>query len=92
METETEIHSVAADFMQVCGPGVFMPKQVIISVSNDNEHFTELAKIDFEVVKDDKVTFHNFGWEGKANARYIRYQAKRSDFGGFLFTDEIIVK
>ena len=92
LETETEIHSVEADFMQVCGPGVFMPKQVIISASADNKDFTELAKIDFEVVKDDKVSFHNFAWEGTANARYIRFQAKRSDFGGFLFTDEIIVK
>ena len=92
MEADTEIHAVSADFMQVCGPGVFMPKQVIISASTDNKHFTELTKIDYEVVKDDKVSFHNFAWEGKTNARYIRFQAKRSDFGGFLFTDEIIVK
>ena len=39
MEKETEIHSVGADFMQVCGPEVFMPSEVIISVSNDGKEF-----------------------------------------------------
>ena len=92
MEKETEIHSVGADFMQVCGPEVFMPSEVIISVSNDGKEFTELKRMEHKVVKDDKVTFINFGWEGNAKARYIRYQASSGEFGGFLFTDEIVVK
>ena len=92
MEKETEIHSVGADFMQVCGPEVFMPSEVIISVSNDGKEFTELKRMEHKVVKDDKVTFTNFGWEGNAKARYIRYQASSGEFGGFLFTDEIVVK
>ena len=33
-----------------------------------------------------------FGWDGTAQARYIRYQALRSTFGGFLFVDEVVVK
>lgn len=93
LEKETPIHSVAADFMQICGPEVFMPEQVVISVSNDGKEFTQLAEIKHEVVRDDAVTFKNFGWEGEASARYIRYQALASDkFGGVLFTDEIVVK
>ena len=93
LEKETAIKNVGADFMQICGPGVFMPKQVIISVSNDGKEFTELAKIDHQVVKDDAVTFKNFGWEGEANARYERYQAEIDrNFGGFLFVDEIVIK
>lgn len=93
LEKETPIHSVAADFMQICGPEVFMPERVVISVSNDGKEFTQLAEIKHEVVRDDAVTFKNFGWEGKASARYIRYQALASDkFGGVLFTDEIVVK
>ena len=60
LEQVTEIRSVNADFMQICGPGVFMPAQVIVSVSEDGETFTELAKIDHEVVKDDEVTFKQF--------------------------------
>ncbi|WP_286031518.1 family 20 glycosylhydrolase [Phocaeicola coprophilus] len=93
LEKEIPIHSVAADFMQICGPEVFMPERVVISVSNDGKEFTQLAEIKHEVVRDDAVTFKNFGWEGEASARYIRYQALASDkFGGVLFTDEIVVK
>lgn len=93
LEKETPIKNVTADFMQICGPGVFMPKQVIISVSNDGKEFTELAKVDHQVVKDDAVTFKAFGWEGETNARYVRYQAEIDrNFGGFLFVDEIVIK
>ena len=94
LEKETSVTSVKADFMQICGPGVFMPAQVIVSVSNDGKEFTELKKIDHEVVKDDAVTFTAFGWEGEAtNARYVRYQAMHDKkFGGFLFVDEIVIK
>lgn len=93
LEKETPIKGVNADFMQICGPGVFMPKQVIVSISNDGKEFTELAKVDHQVVKDDAVTFKTFGWTGEANARYVRYQASHDEqFGGFLFVDEIVIK
>ena len=93
LEKETPIKEVNADFMQICGPGVFMPNQVIISVSNDGKEFTELAKVDHQVVKDDAVTFKTFGWTGEATARYVRYQASHDrNFGGFLFVDEIVIK
>ncbi len=92
LESEMPLTSVSSDFMQICGPGVFMPKEVIISASTDGETFTELARITHNVVRDDEVSFKTFAWEGKATARYVRYQALRSDFGGFLFLDEIIVK
>ena len=93
LEKETFIKNVYADFMQICGPGVFMPKQVIISVSNDGKEFTELKKIEHQVIKDDAVTFKTYGWEGEANARYVRYQAEIDrNFGGFLFVDEIVIK
>ena len=93
LEKETPIKEVNADFMQICGPGVFMPNQVIVSVSNDGKEFTELAKVDHQVVKDDAVTFKTFGWTGEATARYVRYQAEIDrNFGGFLFVDEIVIK
>ena len=93
LEKETPIKEVNADFMQICGPGVFMPKQVIVSISNDGKEFTELTKVDHQVVRDDAVTFKTFGWTGEATARYVRYQASHDDnFGGFLFVDEIVIK
>ena len=89
--TEQALHSISADFMQICGPGVFMPAEVVISVSTDGKEFTELSRTPNTVVRDDKVSFRTFGWEGTASGRYVRYQALRSDFGGFLFVDEVVV-
>lgn len=88
----TDISSISADFMQICGPGVFMPSQVVISASTDGHDYTQLTCIDNEVVRDDAVTFKTFGWKGSTYARYIRYQAQRSHHGGFLFLDEVVVK
>lgn len=90
---ETEIHSVAADFMQICGPYVYMPAKVIISASADGKNYTTLTEINHEVVKDDAVSFKNFGWTGEERTRYIRYQAFPGDIqGAVLFTDEIVVR
>ncbi|MGN0309982.1 MAG: family 20 glycosylhydrolase [Bacteroides sp.] len=93
LEQPTEIHSIHADFMQICGPGVFMPARVLISASDDGEQFTPLQELTYPVVKDGKATFHRFGWEGKATTRYIRYQSFPDEtYGGVHFTDEIVVR
>ena len=44
-------------------------------------------------VRNDEVTFKTYGWEGTAKTRFIRYQALAGDeFGGVVFTDEIVVE
>ena len=86
------VESIAADFMQICGPGVFMPCRVEIWGSTDGENYELLADIEHEVVVDELPSFKSFGWEGSVDVRYIRYKAHRSKFSGFLFTDEIIVR
>ncbi len=88
----THVESIAADFMQICGPGVFMPCRVEIWGSTDGENYELLTDIEHEVVVDELPSFKSFGWEGSADVRYIRYKAHRSKFSGFLFTDEIIVR
>ena len=92
MGEPTTIHSISADFMQYCGPGVFMPCKVEIWGSLDGENFEPLTVIDHEVKYEDIPSFMNFGWEGESVVRYIRYKAHRSHFSGFLFTDEIVVR
>ena len=93
MEKETSIHSVTAAFMQVVGAEVFLPETVIISISDDGTHFTELQKKHFEVSKKTPIRFTDISWQGEAKGRYVRYQAQAgSEFGGWIFTDEIIVK
>lgn len=88
----THIESISADFMQLCGPGVFMPCLVEIAISEDGENYTKIADIEHEVVIDELPSFKSFGWQGSAEARYIRYKAHRSKYTGFLFVDEIIVR
>jgi len=93
MEKETPIHSITAAFMQVVGAEVFLPETVIISISNDGINFTELQKQHFEVSKETPIRFTDISWQGEAKGRYVRYQAQAgSEFGGWIFTDEIIVK
>lgn len=93
MEKETPIHSVTAAFMQVVGAEVFLPETVIISISDDGINFTELHKQHFEVSKETPIRFTDISWQGEAKGRYVRYQAQAgSEFGGWIFTDEIIVK
>ena len=89
---EKGISSVAADFMQMCIPDVWFPAEVIISASSDSVEFKELTRIEHTVVRDEGLSYKNYGWSGKSNARYIRYQAKSGPQRGWLFTDEIIVE
>ena len=88
----THIECIAADFMQICGPGVFMPCLVEIWGSTDGENYTLLTEIEHEVILDELPSFKSFGWKGSTEARYIRYKAHRSRYTGFLFVDEIVVK
>lgn len=93
LEAMTAIHSVTAAFMQVIGAEVFLPASVTISVSDDGTNFTELKHQTFEVTKANPIKFMDISWEGNARGRYVRYQAKAGkEFGGWIFTDEIIVK
>lgn len=93
MEKETPIHSITAAFMQVVGAEVFLPETVIISISDDGINFMELQKQHFEVSKETPIRFTDISWQGEAKGRYVRYQAQAgSELGGWIFTDEIIVK
>ena len=86
------ISSVELDFMQVCGPEVFLPAEVAISLSEDGKNFTEVRRIERDVVRDDKVTFVTDSWRGKARCRYVRVEARSGQFGGWVFSDEIVIK
>ncbi|MCS2403607.1 Glycosyl hydrolase family 20, catalytic domain [Bacteroides salyersiae] len=89
-----EISSIAAEFMQLSGPYVWLPREVIISISEDGNTFTEQARLHTNVpTTEDRLIFRTYEWDGKASARYVRYQALSNGIeGGWLFTDEIVIK
>ena len=84
------IHYVGATFMQQPGPEIFLPKKVEIFVSSDGEHFEKAGEVWNEVpVADRSVLYTLFGTSIKADGRYVRYHAVRSN--AWLFVDEIVV-
>ena len=89
---EKEISTVSADFMQMCIPDVWLPAKVTISLSSDSAEFRDIATIVHNVVRDEGLSFKNYGWNGKEKGRYVRYRAECGPQRGWLFTDEITVK
>ncbi|MEG1838152.1 MAG: family 20 glycosylhydrolase [Bacteroidaceae bacterium] len=91
---ETKIHSIAAEFMQLSGPYVWLPREVIISTSLDGKTFIEQKRIStFLPTTYEKLAFRNYQWTGKVATQYVRYQALSNGIdGGWLFTDEIIIR
>lgn len=83
---------VGGTFMQLKGPGVFMPRQVEVLASEDGVDYETIALIENDVpTSAEKLTFRSFETSCDIRARYIRYHASRSTMRGFLFLDEIIV-
>ena len=84
---------VGGTFMQLIGPGVFMPRQVDILVSEDGENFELIATMENDIpTTEESLTFRTYETTCDVTARYVRYHAYRSTMRGFLFLDEVIVK
>lgn len=90
LEEVTDITFIGAEFMQLIGPGVWMPAKVEISVSDNGTDFTPLATIDHKQEATEGVSFKEYSWSGNTKARYVRYVAKSNE--GVLFTDELIIR
>ena len=88
---EENLSRLRSTFMQVTGPGVYMPHFVEVSLSKDGTQFTTLEKVVNDVpATDPKLIFKTFEVSLKGqSARYVRFVAKLQR--GFLFADEIII-
>ena len=87
-----DVHYVGGTFMQLIGPGVFMPEKVDIYVSEDGKDFKHIAQVWNDVsVKASDLLFKSFDTICNEKARYVRYHAFRSPMRGFIFLDEIVV-
>lgn len=89
----SDIRQVEADFMQLRGPEIWLPKEVAISFSDDGKTFTEVKRIVTDVpVTETKLVFRNYRWEGSAKTRYVRFVGLLNrEVMGWLFTDEIVI-
>lgn len=92
MESVQQISYVGGTFMQLIGPGVFMPSKVDILVSEDGENFELVETVWNDVpTSAEQLLFKEFHTICNVKARYVRYHAYRSTMRGFLFLDEIVV-
>ncbi|NLZ73587.1 MAG: discoidin domain-containing protein, partial [Bacteroidales bacterium] len=93
LEEVKTIKSITATFLQEYHAWIWLPKEVNIYTSTDNENFNLLTTLTHDLPVDQTGYYlKDFGWEGETQARYIRYEAKIVDRpGAWLFTDEIIV-
>ena len=88
------IASVGIDFIQAPAAEIYMPCRVEFSVSDDNEHFVALGSEPVDTTLDPRKTaFQTFGWSGRTEGRYVRIVGRIDPSkGGWLFTDEAIVR
>ncbi len=88
---EEPLSRLRSTFMQVIGPGVYMPHYVEVSLSKDGSQFTTLEKVVNDVpATDPKLIFKTFEISLKGqSSRYLRVVAKLQR--GFLFADAIII-
>lgn len=92
LETMQQISYVGGTFMQLIGPGVFMPRKVDILVSEDGVNFELVQTVWNDVsTSQEELSFKEFHTICDKQARYVRYHAYRSTMRGFLFLDEIII-
>lgn len=85
---------IGADFLQGYYADIWMPREVEFSVSDDNEHFQTVGTVVNDLPFDYKKNFYKtFSWSGAAEGRYVRILARSNGRkGGWIFTDEVIVK
>ena len=92
LEEVQQISYIGGTFMQLIGPGVFMPRKVDILVSEDGENFKLVQTVWNDVATtQEELSFKEFHTICNEKARYVRYHAYRSTMRGFLFLDEVVI-
>lgn len=90
LEKMTDLKYVSAKFMQLTGPGVYMPDYMVVSVSDDGKEFREVGRVNNDVPLDEStLVLKDFTVRFTDKARYIKVFAKKH--AGFQFVDEIVV-
>ncbi len=92
-ERREEIKSVALNFMQIPGPGVYFPGEFTVLVSDNGKSYRELGTVKNQIgTSDPSLKFQKFEIkpEKPIMARYIQVKAT-NPMNGYLFADEIIV-
>ncbi len=87
----TLLNAFKARFMQLTGPGVYMPEYVEVFLSEDGKEYQSVLKVENTTPKDhDRLIFADFGGSlNQRTARYLKVFVKNQE--GFTFTDEFVI-
>ena len=92
LEEVQKVSYIGGTFMQLIGPGVFMPQKVDILVSEDGVSYELINTIWNDVpTTAAELLFKDFHTICDVKVRFVRYHAYRSTMRGFLFLDEVVV-
>lgn len=90
MGSISDITKVSTRYMQLRGPGVYLPKDVEVFISDDGKSFKSIGKIITTSTEGrPEPLFDEYTFNGKWSARYIQLKANIEQ--GFIFLDEIVV-
>ncbi len=91
LESVQPLTDVQVGFMQLTGPGVYMPRYLEVSLSTDGKTFSDPVRVQHTVPesKSDLVIQDLTVPLGGQSARYVRLFAKKNK--GYMFVDEIRV-
>ncbi|MBN3518788.1 family 20 glycosylhydrolase [Algoriphagus lutimaris] len=93
LEEVNDLSYFSANFMQLIGPGVFLPGSLEVSISEDGKTFEKVLTLNHTISSEEEgLIFHNFegSLEGKS-ARFVQVNAKNTQ-SGFMFVDELVIK
>jgi len=91
LQEQTLIKSFSAMFMQITGPGVYMPEFLEVSLSEDGNHYEKVIRISNDVAENEQsLVIRKFTGKISKTARYIKVFAKNKA-GQFMFTDEFVI-
>ena len=89
---EQTIREVSTGFIEANGAEVWLPGTYEIYVSKDGKDFREVSKQTFSYERNERKACQTYTWKGKCKGRYLKVKAKPTQYGGWIFADEIIVK
>ena len=87
-----KLSRVQSTFMQIIGPGVYLPDFAEVFISNDGKNFESAGKSINDISPSNpNLLFKPFTIDLTGNqARYVRFFAKHHD--GYMFADEVIIE
>lgn len=90
--SEQDISKVSSRYMELKGPGVFLPGDVEYLISSDGENFESIGKIETKSTDGrPEPIFDEYSVGGEWKGRYVKVKASEVHNHCFIFIDEIVV-